>query len=139
MRSGRTAPERFLTTVLMTDIVGSTEHAAELGDGGWRELLGAPPRLVRAALRRHGGREIDTAGDGFFATFDAPAAAVDCALEIVGDVGELGIEIRAGVHVGEVEQMGGKVTGGITVVIASRIMAAAGRRARCSSPRRCAT
>ena len=124
MAGRRGAPERFLTTVLMTDIVASTEHAAELGDSGWRELVQSHHGLVRAALRRHGGREIDTAGDGFFATFDAPAAAVRCALEIVERVRELGIDIRAGVHVGEVEQVGGKVAG-ITVPIASRIMAMA--------------
>jgi len=108
----------------MTDIVGSTEHAAELGDSGWRELVQLHHSVIRAALRRHGGREIDTAGDGFFAIFDAPAAAVTCALEVAQQVGKLGIEIRAGVHVGEVEQVGGKVAG-ITVPIASRIMASA--------------
>jgi peptide/nickel transport system substrate-binding protein len=108
----------------MTDIVGSTEHAAELGDSGWRELVQLHHAVIRAALRRHGGREIDTAGDGFFAIFDAPAAAVTCALDAAQEVGKLGIEIRAGVHVGEVEQVGGKVAG-ITVPIASRIMAGA--------------
>ena len=80
--SRRGTPERFLTTVVMTDMVGSTEHAAELGDTGWRELLELHHSLVRSALRRAGGREIDTAGDGFFVTFDAPAAAVAFALEI---------------------------------------------------------
>jgi peptide/nickel transport system substrate-binding protein len=118
-------PERFLTTVVMTDIVGSTEHAAELGDSAWRELLQQHHALIRAELRRHGGREMDTAGDGFFVTFDAPATAVACVLAIAEGVGKLGIEIRAGVHAGEVEQMGAKVTG-LTVVIASRIMANAG-------------
>ncbi|MEP7157812.1 MAG: ABC transporter substrate-binding protein [Chloroflexota bacterium] len=108
----------------MTDIVGSTDHAAELGDSAWRELVQQHHALIRAALRRHGGREIDTAGDGFFATFDAPAAAVRCAFEIVSDVGKLGLEVRAGIHVGEVEQIGRKV-GGITVPIASRIMSGA--------------
>lgn len=121
----RGATERFLTTVVMTDIVGSTEHAAELGDSGWRELVQLHHARVRAALRRHGGREIDTAGDGFFAVFDAPAAAVRCALEIVDEIRQLGVEVRIGVHVGEVEQIGTKV-GGISVVIASRIMSAAG-------------
>ena len=87
MPAGRGVPERFLTTVVMTDIVGSTEHAAELGDSGWRELVQLHHALVRAALRRHRGREIDTAGDGFFATFDAPAEAVDCALEIAARCG----------------------------------------------------
>jgi YVTN family beta-propeller protein len=120
----KAGPERFLTTVLMTDIVGSTEHAAELGDSAWRELVQQHHSEVRASLRRHGGREIDTAGDGFFATFDAPATAVQCALELVERVRDLGIDIRAGVHVGEVEQVGSKVAG-ITVPIASRIMAAA--------------
>ena len=119
------SPERFLTTVLMTDIVESTQHAAELGDSAWRELVKGHHGLVRAALRRNRGREIDTAGDGFFAVFDAPAAAVECALQICREVRGLGIEIRAGAHVGEVEQVGRKVAG-ITVPIASRIMSLAG-------------
>ena len=106
----------------MTDIVGSTEHAADLGDSAWRELLQQHHALIRAELRRHGGREMDTAGDGFFVTFDAPATAVGCVLAIADAVRALGLEIRAGVHVGEVQQMAGKVTG-ISVVIASRIMA----------------
>ncbi|MBA3688841.1 MAG: hypothetical protein H0W81_08440 [Chloroflexi bacterium] len=117
--------ERFLTTVLFTDIVGSTEVAAELGDRGWRDLVQEHHRLIRAALRRHDGREVDTAGDGFFANFDAPAAAAECALEAAEAVQVLGIQIRAGLHVGEVEQIGAKV-GGIAVPTAARIMAAAG-------------
>jgi YVTN family beta-propeller protein len=117
--------ERFLTTVLFTDIVGSTEMAAELGDRGWRELVQEHHKLIRAALRRHRGREVDTAGDGFFAVFDAPAAAAQCAIEAVEGVQALGLQIRAGLHVGEVEQIGAKV-GGIAVPIAARIMAAAG-------------
>src|SRR3990172_5669518 len=125
MSSERGAPERFLTTVVMTDIVGSTEHAAELGDQGWRDLVQLHHAAIRAALRRYRGREIDTAGDGFFAIFDAPAAAVDCVLVAAQQVHTLGIEIRAGVHVGEVEQAGAKVTG-ITLPISSRIMALAG-------------
>jgi len=125
MPDGPEARKRFLSTVLMTDIVGSTEHAAELGDRGWRDLVQMHHELVRAALRRHGGREVDTAGDGFFAVFDAPAAAVDCALDVASGVRRLGIDIRAGVHVGEVEQIAGKV-GGLSVPIAARIMSAAG-------------
>ena len=108
----------------MTDIVGSTEHASELGDAAWRELIKLHHAIVRKSLKAHGGKEIDTAGDGFFATFDAPAEAVTSALDIAAAVRELGIEIRAGVHTGEVEQIGGKV-GGITVPIASRISAEA--------------
>ena len=117
--------ERFLTTVLFTDIVGSTEMVAELGDRGWRELVQEHHKVVRAALKRHGGREVDTAGDGFFAIFDAPAAAAQCALDAVEAVKVLGLQIRAGLHVGEVEQIGAKV-GGIAVPIGARIMAAAG-------------
>ncbi|MGI8830337.1 MAG: ABC transporter substrate-binding protein [Candidatus Limnocylindria bacterium] len=116
---------RFLTTVLMTDMVDSTALAAELGDRGWRDLVQLHNALVREALRRHDGREMDTAGDGFFAIFDAPGSAILCALEIVGGTPAIGVQVRAGVHVGEVEQMGAKV-GGITVVIAARISSAAG-------------
>src|SRR5947208_5938557 len=116
--------ERFLTTVLFTDIVGSTEMAAELGDQAWRELVQEHNRLIRAALRRHGGRELDTAGDGFFAVFDAPASAIACALDVIEEMRSLGIDVRAGLHVGEVEQIGRKV-GGIAVPIGARIMAAA--------------
>ncbi|MEP7040530.1 MAG: ABC transporter substrate-binding protein [Chloroflexota bacterium] len=125
MPGRETSPERFLTTVVMTDIVGSTEHAAELGDNAWREFLQQHHALIRTELRRHGGREMDTAGDGFFVIFDAPAQAVGCVLAMAKAVRGLGIEIRAGVHVGEVQQMAGKVTG-IAVVIASRIMAGGG-------------
>jgi YVTN family beta-propeller protein len=120
----RRGPERFLTTVLFTDIVGSTELAAELGDIAWRDLVQLHHTVVRAALRMHDGREVDTAGDGFFAIFDAPAAAVRCALDVVAGVKELGIEVRAGLHVGEVEQSGAKASG-IAVHIGSRIMSAA--------------
>ena len=121
----RRAPDRFLTSVLMTDVVGSTEMAVELGDRGWRDLVQLHNSLVRAALRRHDGREMDTAGDGFFAIFDAPGSAIQCALEIVAAVQAIGVQVRAGVHVGEVEQLGRKV-GGITVPIAARIASAAG-------------
>ena len=116
---------RQLATVLFTDIVGSTTKAAELGDARWRVTLQRHHEAVRACLAAHGGTEVDTAGDGFFATLDGPAAAVRCAMEIVGSVKEIGLEIRAGVHTGEVETIDGKV-GGIGVVIGSRIASAAG-------------
>jgi YVTN family beta-propeller protein len=124
-RARQRGPERFLATVLFTDIVGSTVLAAELGDRGWRDLIQEHHRIVRATLRRFGGREVDTAGDGFFAVFDAPAAAIECALEARDAVTSLGLEIRAGLHAGEVEQIAGKL-GGITVPIAARIMSSAG-------------
>ena len=104
-------PDRVLATVVFTDIVGSTERAAALGDRRWRELLDAHHAAVRAQLARHRGREVDTAGDGFLATFDGPARAVRCAQAIVPAVRELGLEIRAGVHTGEVELMGSASAG----------------------------
>ena len=116
---------RQLATVLFTDIVNSTTKAAELGDARWRETLQRHHGTVRACLAAHGGTEVDTAGDGFFATLDGPAAAVRCAMEIVGSVKEIGLELRAGVHTGEVETIDGKV-GGIGVVIGSRIASTAG-------------
>src|SRR5438105_8998446 len=117
-------PQRLLTTVLFTDIVRSTERAAELGDRRWRRLLSQHHALVRRELKRFGGREIDTAGDGFFATFDQPAQAIRCAQAVVLGVRRLGIETRAGIHMGEVETMGPKV-GGLTVHIGARVMAQA--------------
>jgi class 3 adenylate cyclase/streptogramin lyase len=117
-------PKRLLTTVLFTDIVGSTERAAEVGDKRWRQIVNAHHALVRRQLKRHGGREIDTAGDGFFATFDQPAEAILCAEGILRDVRRLDIQVRAGIHMGEVEVVGPKV-GGIAVHIAARIMAKA--------------
>jgi class 3 adenylate cyclase len=118
-------PDRVLATVVFTDIVGSTERAASLGDRRWKELLDAHHARVRALLDRHRGREIDTAGDGFLATFDGPARAVRCAQAIVPAVRELGLEIRAGVHTGEVELMGAGI-GGIAVHIGARVAALAG-------------
>ncbi len=118
------APERLLTTVMFTDIVGSTKLAAEIGDRGWRQLLSRHHGFVRKVLKRYGGREVDTAGDGFFATFDQPARAINCAKELVEGLHRMGIEIRAGVHMGEVEVMGSKV-GGIAVHIGSRVMSKA--------------
>jgi class 3 adenylate cyclase len=112
--------DRVLATVLFTDIVGSTEKVAEVGDAGWRDLVERHHATVRALLARYRGREIDTAGDGFFASFDGPARAVRCAEAAVEAVRSLGIEIRAGVHTGEVETIGAKV-GGIAVSIGARL------------------
>jgi len=121
------AAERVLTTILFTDIVGSTEMAARLGDAAWRELLGRHHALVRRELARFDGRELDTAGDGFFASFDGPARAVRAAMSIRDAVRALGIEVRAGVHTGECELHDGKLAG-IAVSIGARVasMAASG-------------
>jgi class 3 adenylate cyclase len=123
----RHAPDvdRVLATVLFTDIVGSTERAAELGDRRWSELITAHHERVRAELERFRGHEIDTAGDGFLATFDGPARAVRCAQAIAGSVRDLGIEVRAGVHTGEVELSDDGVRG-LAVHIGARIGALAG-------------
>ena len=101
-------PDTVLATVLFTDIVGSSARAAELGDRAWRELLERHHALVRRELTRYRGEEKDTAGDGFFATFDGPARAIRCAEAIVDGVGELGLEIRAGVHIGRVRAARGQ-------------------------------
>jgi class 3 adenylate cyclase len=118
-------PDRVLATLLFTDIAGSTELAARLGDRRWRALLGQHHGLVRDQLARFGGREIDTAGDGFFATFDSPARAIRCALAIRDKVHALGLSVRAGLHTGEVELMADKV-GGIAVHTGARVCARAG-------------
>jgi class 3 adenylate cyclase len=115
---------RILATVLFTDIVGSTERAASLGDQGWLDLREAHDRLVRAHLDRFRGKEVQTIGDGFLVTFDGPTRAVRCARELADAVPTLGIQIRAGLHTGEVEVLDGSV-GGIAVHIAARVMAAA--------------
>ena len=117
--------DRVLATVLFTDIVDSTAVAARLGDAGWRTLVERHHSTVRSLLTRYRGSEVDTAGDGFFVTFDGPARAVRCATAIVAAMRPLGVQIRAGVHTGEVEMIGGK-TGGLAVVIGARIAAAAG-------------
>jgi len=117
--------DRVLATVLFTDIVGSTERAAALGDRPWKELLDRHHQVVRAMLGRYRGVEVSTAGDGFFATFDGPARAVRCAQEIASAVRSLGIETRAGVHTGEIEYMGDNV-GGMAVHIGARVGALAG-------------
>ena len=112
--TGRVAPvrpDRVLTTLLFTDIVGSTETAASMQDGPWRTVLDAHNRVVREALDTYRGREVNTTGDGFLATFDGPARAVECAAAIHTAVADLGIQIRAGVHTGEVEVTGNDVAG----------------------------
>ena len=124
-RVDESEPERVLATVLFTDIVGSTAKAAELGDRGWRELLTRHHGVIRRELARFRGRELDTAGDGFFASFDGPARAIRCASAIVASVRELGIDIRAGLHTGECEVIDGKV-GGIAVHIGARVASEAG-------------
>jgi class 3 adenylate cyclase/streptogramin lyase len=121
----RRRQERFLATILFTDMVGSTDVAVRLGDRDWRRLVAAHHTVVRRQLAKFGGHELDTAGDGFFASFDQPAQAVRAADAIVSEVAALGIAIRAGIHTGEAERDGGKV-GGIAVVIAARVMALAG-------------
>ena len=123
-RAARPA-ERVLATVLFTDIVGSTERAAQLGDRRWRELLDGHHTLVRSALAGHGGEEVKTLGDGFLATFDGPARAVRCALEVAERSGAAGIPVRAGIHTGECERVGTDVAG-IAVHIAARVLAEAG-------------
>jgi class 3 adenylate cyclase/streptogramin lyase len=124
--SGRgTESRRFLATVLFADIVGSTDLAAQIGDDSWRKLLAAYYAALRAQLRKFDGKEIDTAGDGLFASFDQPARAVRAADAMVNEAAALGLALRAAVHTGEVERIGPKV-GGIAVVIASRIMGNAG-------------
>jgi class 3 adenylate cyclase/pimeloyl-ACP methyl ester carboxylesterase len=115
---------RILATVLFTDIVASTERAAELGDGPWRELLDRHNAVVRRELARFRGREVDTAGDGFLATFDGPARAIRCAAATRDAVRSLGLEIRSGLHTGELELADGDVRG-IAVHIGARVMALA--------------
>ena len=117
-RKGR--PSRFLAAVVFTDIAGSTEVAARMGDEGWKQLLERHLRLVRSALHRFGGREIDTAGDGLYATFESPAQAIAFALDVAQRVESLGIRVRSGVHMGAVELIGRKA-GGIAVHIGARI------------------
>ena len=120
-----TVSDRVLATVLFTDIVGSTARAAELGDQRWRDVLTKHRQLVRRELARFRGEEVDTAGDGFFATFDGPARAIECARSIVAASAEDGLQLRAGLHTGECELAEGKVTG-LAVHIGARVVGNAG-------------
>ena len=117
--------DTVLSTVMFTDIVASTDKQASLGDHGWKALIERHHVEVREALERWRGAEIDTAGDGFYASFDGPARAIRCALEVCDRVRDLGIEIRAGVHTGECELIDEKI-GGIAVTIGARVAALAG-------------
>ena len=129
LTGARTAPEaeRVLATVMFTDIVGSTKRAAELGDARWKELLAAHQAAVRRELAWFRGREVKTLGDGCLATFDGPARAIRCGLAIARATAPLGLEMRVGLHCGEVELMGDDVSG-IAVHIAARVAALAGAR-----------
>jgi pimeloyl-ACP methyl ester carboxylesterase len=121
---GSTQRDRVLATILFTDIVASTERAAEMGDHRWKDLLGRHDEIVRHELDRHRGREIDHTGDGFLARFDGPARAIRCALSISEGVRKIGLEVRAGLHTGEIELIGDSARG-IAVHTAARVMAAA--------------
>jgi class 3 adenylate cyclase len=118
--------ERMVTTLLMTDIVDSTRAAAGMGDAAWKQRLSDHNRLVRAQLIRFGGSEINTTGDGFLATFKSAVAGLRCAAAILDALRDTGIEVRIGVHTGEVEPVGNDI-GGVAVHAAARIMALAGR------------
>jgi class 3 adenylate cyclase len=109
-----------LATVLFTDIVGSTQRVVALGDAAWKELLEKHDDFVRDELRRFRGREVDTAGDGFLATFDGPARGIRCAFAIRDSIARLGLEVRSGLHTGEVELSGARVRG-IAVHIGARV------------------
>ena len=125
IRAEETVINRALATVLFTDIVESTAKATGLGDAAWKDVVERHHRTVRAMIGRYRGREIDTAGDGFFATFDGPSRAVRCALAIVEALQAIGLPVRAGLHTGEVEAIDEKA-GGIAVIIGARIGAMAG-------------
>lgn len=116
---------RVVATVLFTDLVGSTERATQLGDRRWRALLEQHHGRVRRELRSFGGREVGTAGDGFLATFDSPARAIHCACAIRDSVRDLGLQVRCGLHMGEVE-LTARDVGGIAVHIGARVAALAG-------------
>jgi class 3 adenylate cyclase len=119
------APDRVLSTVLFTDIVDSTRHAAQLGDSEWRALIRSHDEILRSQLQHFGGREIDRTGDGSLSAFDSPARAIRCAQAISAAVHRIGLRVRAGVHSGEFEVLGDHL-GGIAVHIGARISALAG-------------
>jgi class 3 adenylate cyclase len=121
----RHVPDTVLATLFFTDLVGSTERAAEVGDRAWRELLGRHLNLVRRELERYRGEEVDTAGDGMFARFDGPARAISCARTVVELTRELGLEVRGGIHTGECELVDGKPAG-LSVHVGARVCARAG-------------
>jgi class 3 adenylate cyclase len=123
MRGEALDEDRVLATVMFTDIVDSTRRAAEIGDREWRALLDAHDAIVRSQLTRFRGREVKTVGDGFLATFDGPQRAIRCAVAIRETVGQLGIDVRAGLHTGECEIRGDDV-GGLAVHIGARVAAA---------------
>ena len=123
--AGEPEPDTVLATTLFTDIVGSTAKASEVGDARWAELVERHHALVRRHLDRYRGTEMDTAGDGFFATFDGPIRAIHCAQAISGSVRDLGLEVRAGLHTGECERLGDKL-GGLAVNIGARVASLAG-------------
>jgi class 3 adenylate cyclase len=125
--TGRTEPlrtNRQLTTVLMSDIVGSTQQAVEMGDQRWLDLKAEHDRVTRSHLARFNGREVDNTGDGFVATFDGPHRAIQCALAMSDDMHRFGVDIRVGIHTGEIELRDGEV-GGVALHLAARVMAAA--------------
>jgi len=124
VRGGSAPVDRVLSTVLFTDIVSSTVRASELGDRQWRDLLDSHDVAVRRQLARFRGREVKSMGDGFLATFDGPARAVECARAIRDAAHQLGLEVRSGIHTGEVELRGDDI-GGIAVHIAARVAALA--------------
>jgi class 3 adenylate cyclase len=124
-RRGGAGPTRTVATVMFTDVVGSTEHARALGDRAWADLIEVHNTRVRTELRRFGGREIDTAGDGFFASFDSPASAIKCARAVHGSMGEIGVDLRIGLHTGECDVVGDKLRG-IAVHIGARVASKAG-------------
>jgi class 3 adenylate cyclase len=125
VRDEEAAFESILATVLFTDIVGSTARQAELGDVRWHELISEHHHRIRGCLARYRGRELDTAGDGFFAAFDGPVRAIRCARAIQEAVALLGLELRSGLHTGECRTIDGKI-GGLAVSIGARVTSLAG-------------